>query len=184
MSGGLYEFSLISAHYSGKTTEGSGLPYMRHIEQGITVLAYIEASDTAAKAFCLHPLVQADEDLAANFEWLCRDPEVSVAALVMAMEYRHVANAFLSQMESHPGYKDHKAITLSPLADVNLMLIADKIQNRADFLRFHLETHPRAHWLVKYFDIWLEALGVSHKQYGELARVMGGHSGIAVSYSA
>jgi hypothetical protein len=56
-------------------------------------------------------------------------------------------------------------IPLSPLAAVNTMLVADKIQNRKDFLAQHRANHPRAAELDRYFRLWLERLGVSEETF-------------------
>jgi hypothetical protein len=50
------------------------------------------------------------------------------------------------------------------------MLIADKVQNRKDFERYHRDTHPRARDLDHYFRNWLIALRVTETRYHELAR--------------
>jgi len=73
---------------------------------------------------------------------------------------RLLANAFLSPNESHPGYDDPGRIVRSPLPEVNTMLVADKLQNYKDFLRYHRAGHPRADRLERYFQAWLTALGV------------------------
>ena len=88
---------------------------------------------------------------------LTSDPSV----LALALEYRDIANATLSA-RAIAGAED---IPLSPLADVNLMLVADEIQNRKDFLRYHRATHRRAGELDRYFRIWLERLGVSEELF-------------------
>jgi hypothetical protein len=51
--------------------------------------------------------------------------------LALALEYRNIANAYLSFKPSTEDFQ------LSPLSDVNTMLIADKIQNRFE-LRFNI----------------------------------------------
>ena len=62
-------------------------------------------------------------------------------------------------------------IALSPLADVNAMLVADKVQNRKDFIAHHRATHPRSAELDCYFALWLERLGVTEARYAELVAV-------------
>jgi hypothetical protein len=54
---------------------------------------------------------------------------------------------------------------LSPLEEVNKMLVADKIQNRKDFEIYHKENHPRAVELDKYFKNWLLKLSVTEEKY-------------------
>ncbi len=54
---------------------------------------------------------------------------------------------------------------ISPLPEVNQMLIADKIQNRKDFELYHQKTHPRNQELQLYFRNWLEKSGISEDRY-------------------
>lgn len=130
------------------------------MDEGLSILRHLGAGELAERAFCLHPLVQADEDLRANFEALAGF-EGRVVAL--ALEYRARANGYLSQHAPRaPG-----EIQLSPLAAVNAMLIADKVQNRKDFRAYNAD-HPRAERLEAYFAEWLAALGVSEERYAEL----------------
>ena len=49
------------------------------------------------------------------------------------------------------------------------MLLADKIQNRKDFERYHKGTHQRSAELEQYFKNWLTRLGVSQEFYAEMA---------------
>jgi GNAT superfamily N-acetyltransferase len=154
------EYRAIAAHYGARTARRSGVPLVHHIDEGLAILAGRGAGDRAMRAFCLHPLVQADDALAAAYPRLAEltaDPQV----LALALEYRHIANATLSHRPiAGPG-----DIPLSPLAEVNEMLVADKIQNRKDFLRHHRASHPRADALDRYFRLWLERLGVSEAEH-------------------
>ena len=154
-----WAYSVVSEFYKDKKAERSGLPYMNHINEGLVILDAIGASVDACKAFCLHPLVQNPPDLKANYSMLagsvCSRPQ-----LILAMEYRNIANSFLSPMDNHPGFKDYKKIKLSPLKDVNDMLVADKVQNYKDFLLYNRK-HPRADRLDIYFKAWLNALDIS-----------------------
>ena len=158
------EYRAIVAHYGTRTARRSGVPLMRHIDQGLAILLHIGASERAQRAFCLHPLVQTDADLAASFARLGElSDDLHVIALVL--EYRHIANATLSTR----AIASAADIPLSPLADVNAMLVADKVQNRADFLRHHAATHERAAALDRYFRLWLERLDIDEARYRELA---------------
>jgi hypothetical protein len=154
------EVRAVEALYGERRARRSGVRLIRHIFEGIAVLRAIGASELAIRGFCVHPLVQSDEEFVstcAGGRLVGLDPQ----AVALAVEYRAVANGFLSTMEDHPGYGDPAAIRCSPLAEVNAMLVADKIQNAKDFERFHRASHPRAAWLRRYFDRWLEALGVT-----------------------
>lgn len=163
------EYRAIAAHYGERTARRSGVALLRHIDQGIAILREIGASDRAMRAFCLHPLVQSDADLATSHPRigeLTDDPYV----LALALEYRNIANATLSNRV----IASAEDIPLSPLAEVNDMLVADKVQNRADFLTHHAATHPRASELARYFELWLLRLGIDETRYQSLVRVSEG----------
>ena len=126
---------------------------MQHIDEGIALLQWLGADPEAIRAYCLHPILQPDPELATvDLAGLTTDPVV----MALAMEYRSVANAYLSPM----GARDPDDIRLSPLGAVNDMLRADKVQNYKVFLRYHAETHPRSAALQRYFQAWLARLGI------------------------
>lgn len=153
------EYLLISDFYGNRTAQRSGVPLMNHINEGLYIMGRREASISARRAFCIHPLVQRDEDLALNWEKVIANCDRY--AIMLAMEYRNVANQYLSKRI----ISSLDEIALSPLADVNEMLVADKIQNWKDFVTFHYDTHPRRHELTDYFDNWLVRLAVIDEAY-------------------
>lgn len=51
--------------------------------------------------------------------------------MLLGMEYRSTANNYLSFKSAT------EQIKLSPITDVNHMLVADKVQNRKDFEIYH-----------------------------------------------
>lgn len=160
------EYRAIAAAYGDRTARRSGVPLIQHVDEGLAILDAIGATDAAKRAYCLHPLLQADADLAATIDRvadLTDDPRV----LALAMEYRHIANATLSTRD----ITSAADIPLSPLPEVNAMLVADKVQNRKDFIAHHRGTHPRSDALDRYFERWLERLGVSEERYAELCQV-------------
>lgn len=162
------EYLAVALHYEGRTARRSGERLIKHIDDGLRILGAIGASERPMRAYCLHPLLQADHDLASNYERLADyTDDVLVAAL--ALEYRSIANATLS---TRP-IASSDEIPLSPLREVSDMLIADKVQNRADFLRHHLGSHPRSAELDRYFRMWIERLGVDEARYLELASMLG-----------
>ncbi len=149
------EYAAIEKHYGDRRAERSQVLLMHHIDEGLQILSQRNASERAMKAFCLHPLVQNDKDLTATFPRIAEltdDP----AVLTLALEYRNIANATLS----HRPIGGAQDIPLSPLADVNEMLVADKLQNWKDFVLHHRGTHPRSDALERYFRLWHERLGV------------------------
>ena len=95
-------------------------------------------------------------DLAAFFARPDLVSAVRPRVLALALEYRNIANAHLSW---HPAGVD--AFSLSPLPEVNDMLVADKVQNRKDFELYHASTHPRRARLAEYFAEWMAKLGGS-----------------------
>jgi hypothetical protein len=159
------EYAAVEAFYGATRAARSNVLYMHHIDEGLAVLERIGASERAARAFCLHPLVQRDDDLARTYEAMqtapiTDDPRV----LALALEYRNIANATLSPRE----IASAADIPLSPLEEVNQMVVADKVQNRKDFVLHHRATHPRRRALDRYFALWLERLGVSDERFAAL----------------
>lgn len=161
-----WEYQTIAAHYAMRTAARSGVPLMQHIDHGVKILVARNASAIAQRAFCLHPLLQSDEDFALHHARI-----QSVAApdiYSLAIEYRRVANAALSDRT----LTSAEQIELSATADVNEMLVADKVQNRNDFQRYHAGHHARSAELTRYFELWLQRLGVSETHYAELVAML------------
>jgi hypothetical protein len=156
------EYKFIARHYGDKCAKRSQVPLINHINEGLIILNAIGASDAAKRAFCLHPMFQADDDLDENFHMASFiEPHV----LLLTMEYRNIANSYLSDK-----IDTDQPLKLSPLNEVNDMLIADKVQNLKDFATYHYNKHPRSNELDRYFTKWLEALDVSYKQYESLCK--------------
>lgn len=162
----------IRAFYGERRAERSRVLLMNHIEEGLTILDALDARIVAKQAYCLHPLVQMDDDLARAFTTggSLDGVRVDPLALAIALEYRRCANAHLSRHA--PDTLQH--VSLAPFDDVKLMLIADKVQNRRDFRRHHADTHARAAELEAYFARWLAFLGVDERRYDELVHLIGG----------
>lgn len=164
------EYQMVSEFYAGRVTARSKIPLMNHINEGVYILNKLGTSIAAKRAFCLHPMLQGDKELAANWETVTVNCDK--LAILLAMEYRNVANKYLS----HRVISSIDEIELSPLDEVNKMLIADKIQNRKDFTFYHrygnlmnlTPVHPRTVELEQYFQNWLARLGVTN--YNEWVR--------------
>lgn len=155
------EYKIISDFYSDKVTKRSNIQLMNHIDEGLYILEKIGASDVAKKAYCLHPIVQDDQSLMENSHLLKNiDSSVTIASI----EYRSVANDYLSKRV----IKSIDEIRLSPLKDVNDMLIADKIQNRKDFELYHMGKHERSYDLDKYFKNWFLKLNITDEFYNNI----------------
>jgi (p)ppGpp synthase/HD superfamily hydrolase len=160
-------YNLIKNFYGETKAKRSGVPYMNHIDEGIVILSKIGASLNAIKAYCLHPIVQDDSNVLDGINLITRTINdyfhISVV-LAISMEYRNVANRGLSCYQ----VDNPEHIYLSPIKDVNDMLIADKVQNRKDFLKYHLGTHPKSKELDVYFKNWLRRLEVTEAMYDDL----------------
>jgi hypothetical protein len=162
-----YAYRLISNIYKDIRTKRSGIYLMNHIDEGLYILNKIGVSVITKDAYCLHPILQSDESLSENYlsDKLLVNPfndfEIHPSAFILAMEYRRVANNYLSQRN----ISNINDIELSILPEVNQMLISDKIQNRKDFEMYHIDTNPRTNELQKYFKNWFSRLGVSEELY-------------------
>jgi hypothetical protein len=159
------EYAAIAAEYGDRVARRSRVPLMHHIDEGLEILARLGATEATQRAFCLHPLLQDDAAFARNGPRLAEltdDPRVAA----LALEYRRVANATLS---TRP-IVTSADIPISALSEVNTMLVADKVQNRKDFLHHHLGRHPRGAELDRYFRLWLDRLGLDETQYETLVR--------------
>jgi hypothetical protein len=168
-----HEHKAVAALYAARTTERSQVPLINHIDEGIIILDHLGATDAAKRAFCLHPLFQNDEELATcGFEYAKSAKDAYPVMLVM--EYRQWANAWLPEKVScKPGVVKYEGgPTPGPLPEVRDMLIADKVQNKKDFIKYHMGKHPNSLELFMYFNRWLDVLGVSNDQYVELRNLI------------
>lgn len=153
------EYMHIRDFYAEKVANRSKVPLIYHIHEGLRILDNINASTDAMRGFCLHPLTQNDEEL-----WYFDiKPDYSSRAVINALEYRNVANYCLLK-NFMAGVMPRK----SSFKDVNDMLIADKVQNKKDFMIHHYGTHQNSTALKMYFDAWLKELGVCQKMYEKL----------------
>ena len=161
-------YQLIADFYHQRRAKRSGVRYMNHIDEGLELLSLLGARAVTKEAFCLHPLVQSDKALraacAGGGVFSQRSgPPLSAVAIILAMDYRATANGYLAQRR----ITSMDDIKLSPLLEVQQMLVADKVQNRKDF-ELHHAGHPNHEGLKRYFSNWLERLGVSEQRYQEL----------------
>lgn len=156
----------VQEFYGDRCAKRSSVPYINHIDEGIIILRRYEASDAAIDAYCLHPIFQLDEDMKRAF--LHGQPlskyAVTNEAIGLAVEYRWVANGYLSTMD----IKSRCDVVMSPIEAVDDMLIADKVQNRKDFEKYHLGKHPRSKELNDYFMNWMAILGIHEGYYNWL----------------
>lgn len=154
------EYKLIEKIYASEKTKRSGVYLMNHIDEGLYILYTINARTKAKLAYILHPVFQGDEEIVNNIT-LTNINSLDVKAVMLAMEYRHIANDYLST-RTLTSLDD---IRMSPLNSVRNMLIADKIQNSNDFDKYHKFIHDRSDELTLYFKTWMKKLGISEDTY-------------------
>jgi hypothetical protein len=154
------EYDIISDHYQDIKAKRSGIPYINHIQEGLTVLTRRANSvdSDVVKAFCLHPIFQDPSffnlKTRSKIEHLQLDPVI----VCLAMEYKEIANAHLVKNHGQP-------IRLSTCWEVNEMLVADKIQNYKDFQDTYKGTQEEYNLRDQYFKDWLNVLGVTWSEY-------------------
>lgn len=170
-------YDLISKYYNNRVADRSQVPLINHINEGLIVLAELGADSDTMEAFCIHPMLQDDSDLLSNFDTVAA--LVSTTVMALAIEYRSVANEYLSE-KAGTGIK----IRLSPLVRVNQMLIADKVQNCKDFIKYHKDTHPRSKELTLYFIEWIDRLEINEEMYQRLCAAIDNNKEAAVSGDA
>ena len=157
-------YRLIKEHYGNKRAYRSNVPLINHIDEGLVILNELNASISAKSAYCLHPIFQEDAELKLarnNFDLTRKMTEVE---MMLVMEYRNIANAYLSTRDIN----SIDEIALSPLEEVNTMLIADKIQNRKDFEIYHKGQHVRSNELEQYFRNWFLRLEITDEFYQDM----------------
>lgn len=147
------EYLTIKDHYGSQIAKRSGIPLINHINEGIDILDVLVSSDEAKLAYCIHPLSQSGKDVSWS--------KVST----LANEYAYFANKYLcnhdtdhikmiEQLDDHL----HGDIDYHVSNDCIDMLIADKLQNRKDFMIYHYDSHDRSEQLYQYFNLWLSYL--------------------------
>jgi len=166
------EYQAIRSHYADRVAKGSGVPLLQRIDEGLIILSELDATEAAMRAFCLHPLFQADEDLIHHGQDFMNNVDADPCVILLVMEFRSRANAWpVDRVHRSPDGLRMVADgcpSAGPLEAVKHMLIADKVQHRKDFIRHHRGKHPGSDALDLYFDRWLEALDVSLTEYEEL----------------
>lgn len=162
------EYDEVLKFYGDKKAERSGLPYMQHIDEGLYILSKLGGSEAALRAFCLHPLIQGQDDFQDSVNKGVLDRAFKLGrketaeAVALAIEYRYIANAYTSRMPSSSSVQ----IVRSPLEQVNLMLKADKIQNYKDALLNVVPKYPEeATRLFTYFEAYMEWFEIPAEEF-------------------
>lgn len=168
------EFKAISAFYGDKVAKRSQVPLINHIKEGMAIMQYIGASEEAIRAYMIHPMFQNDDDLTSSGLAFASSGLADPYVIALTMEYRQRANAWLSdkiETINNMEFRDIPGPTSGNIRAVRHMLIADKVQNYKDFLKYHAETHARSKELDVYFKVWLKELGVNDEMFQEFSEV-------------
>ncbi len=155
------EYKAIESFYGDTKAQRNQCYLMNHIDEGLYIIKKFGGSIDAMKAFCVHPIVQNSNDLSNNWESFYNNFNSKI--VLLAMEYRNIANAYLS----HRSIDNISNIDVSPIKDVNDMLIGDKVQNYKDFLLYHSLNHIRKNELDEYFNNWLKRLDINIDDFFE-----------------
>jgi len=156
------ELKIIEDFYGDEIAKRSGVKYISHIHEGLQVLDQINAREVSKRAYCVHPIFQVPAYLRRTIKediYRKLDPEV----ILLAMEYRNKANAYVCRERTdHFEMKDMPHMVLPEVRD---MLIADKVQNYKDFLKYHKGTHKRSNQLDRYFNMWFKHLNINYNDF-------------------
>lgn len=166
----------ISKYWCGKHAKRSGVPYMNHVDEGLAIINMIygfEQHTYAAQIFALHGVLQEyyKEGICDEYNPYELRPNrllshIDAEVVIGAMEYRAVANSYLAH------HDNDTPIVLSEDPNVNIALVADKIQNRKDFELYHKGKHKNSDRLDEYFKQWLKALNISEKMYEDTKDIL------------
>jgi len=165
-------YQVIRDFYGIRRAKRTCLLYMRHIDQGLLLLEDLGAKEATKEAWCLHPIFQLEDSFTSLMQGEFPDPRPLLCdpdALVLTMEYRSVANAYLT-----PDVHSSRLPRISPIREVNLMLIADKVHNWRDarvylFPRFPKIDPEPLNW---YFWTWMKVLGVTSEERERLEYIL------------
>jgi len=164
-------YRAISEYYDGARAKRSLMPYMKHIDEGLAILDELGADEVTKDAFCIHPMIQSNDDLLITYkDSLLSDYNIEAEVILLAFRYREIANSFLSKHIDNISRADIFTIkkNLVEWPEVQNMLIADKVQNKFDFMVHHYERHEKSDKLLDYFNRWL--IDILQVDYHKLAR--------------
>lgn len=168
--GSTHPYRTIVDYYGDRRAFRSGVHLINHIDEGLVILEALGADDTTKSAYCLHPIFQAGPDLAYAYErgW---HKVFSVDIMMHVMEYRNRANRYLCA----PLYDNSNCpnkLNTAVIPGVRLMLIADKIQNKKDFMAHHHNNHKHSDVLETYFNNWFRLLELSDEEVTRLTNLI------------
>lgn len=166
------EYKLIKNHYADSVAKRSQVPLINHIDEGLIILSSLQCSRDSMKAYCLHPLLQDDEQFKINYRKVVSEVGYS-KSVELSIQYRYYAMQYLCRPHTDDWEIEDVSLMmdLAPV-EVRFMLIADKVQNKKDFMAFHYGSHERSEQLFIYFNLWLQYLGVSYLEYEAMTTLL------------
>lgn len=114
-----YMKDLFSTSVSKRTKDLSTNP----MEEGLAILNILESNHITKKAYCIHQLFHNDESLERSWDGN-RFPNCDIKSMLLAMEFRTL-------YKSKPNRNG--IIKLSPIKEVNEMMLAYKMQQYKNF---------------------------------------------------
>ena len=172
------EYRLIEEYYAGKSAKRTGLPYMRHIDDGLRILRamselrdyetvedqrqwmqesveawYKNRFELLTRTFCVHPIYQDN-----NPEWRHKHLDIGGAKdAELCHKYASYVNSYL------PAHVDRANCPRCLRgSDLWALLVADKLQNYADFnANANKFSTDETAQLQAYFTDWFAALKIT-----------------------
>lgn len=142
-------YEIISSFYGDRKANRSQVSLINHIDEGIEMLRNLKVSQDTIDAYCIHPIVQNDEDVAVSH----------LSCYNLAVEYKKYANSYLCREETDDyTIEDINKLLNGISNECVFMLYADKMQNMKDFIEFHHGKHERSLQLQMYFAKWIAVL--------------------------
>ncbi len=175
---------LIETIYASRRTRRSKVPHRNHIDEGLMILQALQATQVEAEAFCLHAPAQISyhfgaRPTAASYRltepqgprdtWLLQT-RFPLAADAVALAWRFAVQAEAFRPNHLNDEIEPPSFTIDTA--VRKLLIADKVQNRKDFERYHRDSHPRAPQLTQYFACWFALLEISEHVYQKMLAML------------
>lgn len=157
------EYEMARKLLGNKTTTDGRTLLIEQVDQTLKVLNHLSSWPAVMRAACLRPLLQDDHTFEYGWKTACKNG-VQPRALVLAMEFRRVANSYLCTTLTD--FWDDEEVRLRlglVIPPVRAMLIAHKTVGYHQFLLQQAQTHFRRKELRAYFERWFRVLEADPK---------------------
>lgn len=158
------EYEMAKKMLGSKTTTDGRTLLIEQVDQTLKVLNHLSSWPAVMRAACLRPLLQDDHTFEYGWKTACKNG-VQPRALVLAMEFRRVANSYLCNTLTDYWDDEEVRIRLGlVIPPVRAMLIAHKTVGYYQFLMQQAQTHFRRKELRAYFERWFRILEADPKE--------------------